>query len=332
MTVTAGAEIFVTLLWALAPPAIVMLWYARRLKSAPDRRVLFGLFFLGAIAGFVAAGMQWGFNWGAMGIPGWWEFSRSTLGQLLRQFGVTAPIEELCKLATVVLVLRWMLVRSGRMPAQPGTVLIAAMAVGFGFAAQENVMYLLGGRATVIDRLLSVPGHGIFAAPWGLALGFAICRLARHLRYSVDLVWKGWFAAVLCHGLANSIALFSIVPGLGNIIYLFFPWLLYLAWLTEGILARAQGEPLPGRPWGATLPERLRYFGFGAAALWLGGLAIMNLRILGNSVIDPFRYARMMATNSDFNYFLVQKFFAVVILGMAAIMVFRYQILRRDEL
>jgi RsiW-degrading membrane proteinase PrsW (M82 family) len=332
MTVTAIAEILVTLLWALAPPAIVMLWYARRLKSAPDRRVLFGLFFLGAIAGCVAAGMQWGFNWGAMRIPGWWEFSRSTLGQLLRQFGVTAPIEELCKLAAVVLVLRWLWVRSGKMPAQPGTVLIAAMAVGFGFAAQENLMYLLAGRATVIDRLLSVPGHGIFAAPWGLALGFAVCRLARHLRYSVDLVWKGWFAAVLCHGLANSIALLSMVPGLGNILYLFFPWILYLAWLTEGILARAQGEPLPGRPWGATLLERLRYFGFGVAALWLGGLAIMNLRILGNSVIDPWRYALMVPSNPNLNYFLVQKFFAVVILGMAAIMVFRYQILRQDEL
>ncbi|NJM46466.1 MAG: hypothetical protein HC860_10020 [Alkalinema sp. RU_4_3] len=113
MIVTA-AEIFITLLWAIVPPALAMLWYARRLKSAPNRRVLFGLFVLGAIAGCVAAGMQWSFNWGAMQIPGWLDFARSTLGQLLRQFGVTAPIEELCKLATVVLVLRWLWVRSGK--------------------------------------------------------------------------------------------------------------------------------------------------------------------------------------------------------------------------
>jgi RsiW-degrading membrane proteinase PrsW (M82 family) len=332
MTVTAIAEIFVNLLWAIVPPILLMLWYARRLKSAPGRKVLFGLFFLGALAGCFAALIELGFDWGAMQIPGWRGFSRSGFGQLLRQFGGIAPIEEFCKLLVVVGLLRWLMARSGRMPAQPGTVLMAAMAVGFGFAAQENVVMLLVGRATVIDRLLLVPGHGIFAAPWGLALGFAICRLARHLRYSVDLVWKGWFVAVLCHGLTNSIALLSMLPGLRDVLFLFFPWILYLAWLTEGILARAQGEPLPGRPWGATLPERLRYFGFGAAALWMGGLAIMHLRTLGNTVIDPWRYAGILPSNPNLNYFLVEKFFQVVILGMAAIMVFRYRILRQDEL
>jgi RsiW-degrading membrane proteinase PrsW (M82 family) len=332
MTVAAGGEIVLNLLMGIVPPFLATLWYACQLKSAPDRRVLLGLFILGGIAGYGAAAMQRLFFWGARQIPGWELFANTIFGKILHQFGVTALTEELCKLIAVVLVLWWVMVRSGRMPAQPGTVLIAAMTVGFGLAAQENAVYLLEGRATVVDRLLSLPGHGVFAAPWGLTLGFAVCRVGRHLRYSVDLVLKGWLVSVLCHGLANSIALLSTVRGWGNIMYLFFPWLLYLLWLTQGIVARAQGEVLPGRAWGDTLPERLKYLGFGAATLWLGGLAIIHLRLLGNSVIDPFRYAGMLSSNPNFNYFLVNQLFRVVILGTAAILVFRYQILRQDEL
>ncbi len=320
---------FIILLWAVGPPWLILLWYADRLKSAPDRRVLFVLFVAGAIAGLCAAGIEWGFTWGAVQIPGWQGFQRTLGGQMLRQFGMVAPIEELCKLAAVVFALRWVWLKTGKMPAQPATVLAAALAVAFGFAAQENLVMLLMGRATVIDRILTLPGHGIFAAPWGLALGFAVCRLAKQLRYSVDLVWKGWVVAVICHGVANSMAILSTQRGMGAVVFLFFPWMLYLGWVTEGLMARSQGEPLPGRGQAETLPDRLKQLGFGFAALWLCGLALMNLRILGNSVIDPWRYAGLLPSDAGLNYFLVRQFFRVVILGVAGWWVWRSQIVLR---
>lgn len=91
---------------------------------------------------------------------------------------VVAPLlEEPAKLLAVLLV-------AYRRPAfnEPMDGIVYGCAAALGFASVENVFYVLGAleqgtgyanTVLIMRALLSVPGHALFAIPWGLALGLA---------------------------------------------------------------------------------------------------------------------------------------------------------------
>jgi protease PrsW len=82
---------------------------------------------------------------------------------------------------------------------EPSDGLVYAAAAALGFAALENVFYLLSyGWATILVRGLSSNlGHVLFSCLWGYPL--ALTKLGR-LKSRV-WVWLGWLAAVLAHGI-----------------------------------------------------------------------------------------------------------------------------------
>jgi RsiW-degrading membrane proteinase PrsW (M82 family) len=270
------------MVWAIGPPWLLLLFYARRMRAAPKGLGLFVLFCLGGVAGLVALGMEWLIMLGSEQLPGGRAFNRELLGHILRQVLVIGPVEEACKLAAVVVPIGLLLKRYHRVPAQPSTVMLAAIAVAMGFGAQESLLYLLSGRGTLVDSLLRAPFHALFSAPWGLALGIALCRLNWQLVPGSSRVVKGWITGALCHAALNSLVYASLRQRWLS--WLIFPWVLWLWWQSEGMVARAQGDPLPRLVTATTLGRQFGQRAVVVGIMFLGGNALLGLYGVANGL------------------------------------------------
>ncbi|MEI6842173.1 MAG: PrsW family glutamic-type intramembrane protease [Methanomicrobiales archaeon] len=94
---------------------------------------------------------------------------------------------------------------------EPMDGIVYAAAAGLGFAAVENIFYVMeGGLAVAILRgFLSVPGHVIFSCIWGAALGIAKFRPESE---RARIIILGLAGAMLVHGLFNlSLELFDLL-------------------------------------------------------------------------------------------------------------------------
>jgi RsiW-degrading membrane proteinase PrsW (M82 family) len=268
--------------WAIGPPWLLLQVYARRMRAAPQGLGLFVLFCLGGVAGLLALGIEWLIMLGGEQLPGWRAFNRELMGHILRQVLVVGPVEEGCKVLAVVVPIGLLLKRYQRVPAQPSTVMLAAIAVAMGFGAQESLMYLLNGRGTLVDALLRGPFHGLFSAPWGLALGVTLCRRNGDLASGSRRVITGWIAGALCHAALNSLVYASVRQRwLG---WLIFPWVLWLWWQFEGMVARAQGDLPPRLVTATRLLGQLGQRMVVVVIMGLGGNALLGLYSLANGL------------------------------------------------
>lgn len=100
--------------------------------------------------------------------------------------------------------------------------IVYAVFVSLGFAAIENIMFVLGGGHDVaISRAwTAVPAHAIF----GIVMGyyFGIAHMYPELRKSY--LWKAILIPILIHGIYD----FILMAGLPWLLSLFFPFLIYL--------------------------------------------------------------------------------------------------------
>jgi RsiW-degrading membrane proteinase PrsW (M82 family) len=268
------------IIWAISPPGLLLWYYSRRLRAAPQGLGLFVLFCLGGVAGMLALGLEWLITLGGEQLPG--AFSRELIGQILRQVLVIGPVEEACKLAAVVVPIGLLLKRYHRVPAQPSTVMLAAIAVGLGFGAQESLVYLLNGRGTLVDSLLRAPFQALFSAPWGLALGIALCRLNWALASGLRRVVNGWITGALCHAALNSLVYASLQQRWLS--FLIFPWVLWLWWQFEGMVAQSQGDLPPRLVTATTLGGQLWQRVVVMGIMFLGGNALLGLYGLANGL------------------------------------------------
>jgi RsiW-degrading membrane proteinase PrsW (M82 family) len=310
--------------WAVAPPLIVLLIYDHRIRATPPLKALMLLFGIGILVGWLALGLEWMFDAIARLIPQWRLWTRTLPGLLLRQMGVIAPVEEACKLVGVVLPLSLILRRYRRVPAQPSTVLLAVFSVALGFAAQENLLALWSGKATVVDRAIGAPMHALFSAPWGWALGVALCRTIRWQEYSYRLVMGCWMLSCIWHASSNCLVYLTQLSRYAWLVYFLFAGWLWLAWRTEVLLAQSQGDVPPRLISSPHWPGRLWQAGLGLVVLGLGGGALSSLRDLGNGVIYLWGWEQSASFDSAMMLFVGRQLLQTLIMATLAGLLFRY--------
>ena len=179
-------------------------------------------------------------------------FSRpGSTATLLECFLVIGPAEELSKMAATLM--RTTTEKDFDEPSD-GIVLAAAVALGFAFA--ENLGYFAGaGSSRVLIRTaLSVPGHVLFAVPYGAALG----RLRMIPGYSAASVVPALLFACALHGAFDALLFHvDLNPPLFLAMFLglvVFMWKLYRRLAAEcaaegrALFANASPTPVPEPP------------------------------------------------------------------------------------
>lgn len=203
-------------------------------------------FVVGALSGWVALGLEWGFEYLASWFVDWDKITQPLAGVALRQLVEVGPIEEGCKLGSVVL-----LQHGNRFAneykrftlSRPSSVFLFTIAVALGFTAEENWVYLANSTASIFDRLIGTPVHALFSAPWGYALGIASYSSINSGRYR-GVIAKAWINSVICHALVNVFSIaWSYSPPLSLLSYALFPFLLWMFWRLESLLRKAQRKP-----------------------------------------------------------------------------------------
>jgi RsiW-degrading membrane proteinase PrsW (M82 family) len=200
-------------------PAVFVLWYVYRkdyYEPEPLRLVIL-VFLLGGLSVLPAAVIEYPFPSGIM------------------TSSVVAPfVEELIKFGVVFFFVY-------RLPEfnEPVDGMVYAAAAGLGFAAVENIFYVLeGGIAVGILRAFaSVPGHMIFSCFWGYALG-----IAKFQKGSArgPIIIAGLAGAIILHGIFNFSLEVYEVAGLIFILVLMIPLGL---WYTRQNLLKAHADP-----------------------------------------------------------------------------------------
>ncbi|MBN1194395.1 MAG: PrsW family intramembrane metalloprotease [Methanomicrobiaceae archaeon] len=161
------------------PPGLFWLWFFyRKDRFRPEPlRIVAGTFLLGMVAIIPAAAIEILFR----------EFlTKAELAVL-----VAPPIEECVKMAAV-------LIFAYRHAAfdEPVDGIVYAVAAALGFATVEDALYIsasfaesaAGGIAVAVLRgLLSMPGHALWAAIWGYALGLVRFADGKHAVRTVGL-------------------------------------------------------------------------------------------------------------------------------------------------
>ncbi len=100
--------------------------------------------------------------------------------------------------------------------------IVYAVFVSLGFAAVENVMYVLdsGYQTALVRALTAVPAHALFGVTMGYYVGIA--RMYPELR-QLHLV-KGMLIPILLHGIYD----FILMVEIGWLLILFVPYVIYL--------------------------------------------------------------------------------------------------------
>jgi protease PrsW len=210
---------------ALAPCVLLLAYYLRQVKRAPEPwpRVL-----LCCVAGALSfAAVFW---------PQVWLVNQE-IGHLAEAFLAFGFLEELSKLLAVLL-----LATAPRHWDRTSSGLVYGVAVGLGFAGVENVAYVLnddgGAFGTAILRAVTaVPGHALHSAIVGVQLG-RVHRggSASDHRKAVGL---GVLLAVIAHGLYD-----YLLSGAGNGRLGVVPLLALEAWAVNTLFRRSVEEDL----------------------------------------------------------------------------------------
>jgi RsiW-degrading membrane proteinase PrsW (M82 family) len=301
------------LLWAVVPPLLLLAYYYRRVLPRPPLLHLLLCFGVGALSGFVALSLEWGFEHLANQLVNWDRITRSLAGVALRQVVEVGAIEEGCKLGGVVLFLYSdRIVNSHRhhTASHPTTIFMLTIAIALGFTAQENWVYLSNDMASVSDRAIGTLVHALFSAPWGYALATNRRLIAT------------WVNAVICHALVN---IFSTSPRypppLLFLSYGLFPFLLWMCWRLEGLLRRVQRKPPIILISGLTPIHRYWQLGLVLFALMLGGNALLGFFLLARS-LSPLSLSQLFYPNVL--WFILSRSLTNLMPGLLAWGIYKY--------
>lgn len=235
----AGYDIVALTALALAPGLLWLWYFIRKGRAGRGARLpLVGLFFAGMLV-----------------MPAAVLLEKPAGGRMFLLLVIAAPvIEESLKFAAVRLVLY----RAGG-PAGLMDGIVCAATAALGFASAENVYTILAAylapqialgfsdpvwalgmiwQLYLVRALLTVPGHALWSAMWGYAMGAAGKGPGGRGRYNIV---RAWTLAVVLHGLFNMM-LINFPPGaLGMLVLAPVTW-----WLVHRRIARARDGGVRG--------------------------------------------------------------------------------------
>jgi protease PrsW len=221
-------------------PGLFWLWYFfKKDRTHPEPLHLIRKCFVWGMAGIIPAGafeVSFGF------LSSFWQF-----------VFIAPVIEELIKFWIVRHAVYDRLEFD-----EPVDGIVYAAAAALGFAAAENVLYLIqayrmGTEAVVtlgiIRAFLSVPGHALWSAMWGYALGFAKFSDEKRGR---ELIVKGIVLASVLHGVFNLVCLSGPLFAVGMLIMVPIFWSVVNRRIHEAIAAspftNVSSKPGPIQP------------------------------------------------------------------------------------
>ncbi|MBA4337071.1 hypothetical protein C0416_04865 [bacterium] len=200
-------------------PVVFLLWYFNRLdkKQKESKRFLWSIFLWGILVTFVAGAVEY--------------FLDLTFADLITDPLVYLTVSAFIFVATTEEGLKYWVVKKKAYdhPAfnEYYDGVIYAVVASLGFAALENIFYILEGGiyVAIIRALLAVPAHALFGAIMGYNIGMA--RFEKDKHESGKLLRKGLFLAIFFHGLydfllltSSGLALFVIPILLGMFLYI----------------------------------------------------------------------------------------------------------------
>lgn len=192
------------ILAALAPVIVVLVWiYIKDKYEKESKRILAGTFALGGILSIVITTILYLVSDAILPHLD----TKSIIAQFIKAFFVVALIEEFSKYVIV----RYYSQRKHYFN-EPYDGIIYCVMVSMGFAAVENIAYVIQGGLGValIRAFTAVPAHATFAILMGYFMGKA--KFAPEQRKSLNI--KGLALAVLFHGTYDFFLFIDFVPGM----------------------------------------------------------------------------------------------------------------------
>ena len=189
---------------AIAPVIVVLIWiYIKDKYEKESKRVLAGTFVLGGILSIIITTILYILSDSILPSLD----KKSIVLQFVKAFLVVALIEEFSKYVIV----RYYSQRKHYFN-EPYDGIIYCVMVSMGFAAVENIAYVMQGGLGValIRAFTAVPAHATFAILMGYFMGKA--KFEPHRRKELNL--KGLALAILFHGAYDFFLFIDFVPGM----------------------------------------------------------------------------------------------------------------------
>ncbi|MDA7557942.1 PrsW family glutamic-type intramembrane protease [Flavobacteriaceae bacterium] len=193
----------ILLLSALAPIATIIIYiYVKDLYEKESKRMLALAFLLGGIVSIVITTLLYVIFDLILPLPD----KSSVWQQFIKAFFMVALIEEFSKYVMV-----WGVLQPRTWFNEPFDGIVYAVMVSMGFAAVENVMYVLQGGVDValIRAFSAVPAHATFGIIMGYFMGKA--------KFSNDrVIWNivGLLSAIVLHGAYDFFLFINFIPGI----------------------------------------------------------------------------------------------------------------------
>lgn len=197
---------------AIAPVALIIIYiYIKDKYEKEPKCLLFLNFLLGAIVSIFITTILYYISDYYYPIP----FNTSVFDQFIKAFFIVGLTEEFSK----YLIVRYVAQTNKAFNEQFDGIVYAVM-VSMGFAATENIMYVLdGGYETALIRAFTaIPAHATFAIIMGYFMGKA--KFSKN-RKMLNLL--GLFLAMVFHGTYDFFLFIDFIPGvwLGAFVSLF---------------------------------------------------------------------------------------------------------------
>ena len=185
--------------------SLLWMWYFHRLAKYKASGIISGIFLGGLLVGPVAGAVCHSLI--NIFIP---ASDSGEIKDFFVQFFIVGPIEEISKFMIVFLIA---FRRSELKTYRDG--MIMALTAALGFAAGENVLYLLafGVHNTLPRLILGNIGHAAYSLFWGYAFGSVLAEFA-----PIRLIAIGLFIASFAHGLYNYMLNFGLAGFILSII------------------------------------------------------------------------------------------------------------------
>lgn len=187
---------------AAVAPALILLWYVYHKDTEPEpTRLIFKGFCYGGLAALVSTLIS-----GPLLNMGFYTTDPTTFGEAVKVsfFGAAIPEE------TAKLLMLWLFLRNCAEFDERYDGIVYATTVGLGFAAFENIIYVISAGANWVDvaftrALFAVPGHFAFAVTMGYYYSQHHFRGNEHEGAGL----KMWLYPVILHGVYDTLCFFS---------------------------------------------------------------------------------------------------------------------------
>lgn len=279
----------IALLLALAPAAaIIHYFYWRDKYEKEPLKLLIYAFLLGIFS--IVPAVSGGILGSYFGI----EISQNVLITFIHAFIAVALFEELAK----YIFLRYFMFKREEFD-EPYDGIMYAVMIGMGFAAFENILYVMqGGLSLAIARMFTaVPAHGAFGAVMGYYVGLA----KFDTKNRTSLLLKGLLGAVILHGAYD---FFLMQQGSEGLMIMALPILAVSIYYAKKAVNTHQKNS-PFNPKNRTNPPELAPQTDNQTAAFptnfesTASVLPMQERHLGENIVAPQNQARNYINNSD---------------------------------